>query len=87
MHSPAAKLENKGPIVDDPRESEKVTSRARLSVAELLRKPFDVRSIALTGLFVLAIFYTIYFMRSVLLLIVLAVLLSYLRTARFGPLW
>jgi predicted PurR-regulated permease PerM len=78
MHSPAAKLENEGPILDDRYESEKVTSRARLGIGELLRKPFDVRSIALTGLFVLAIFYTMYFMRSVLLPIVLAVLLSYL---------
>src|SRR6266480_8046912 len=77
MHSPA-KLKNEAPILDDMRESQKVTSRARLSIAELLRKPFDVRSIALTGLFVLAIFYTMYFMRSVLLPIVLAVLLSYL---------
>src|SRR5947207_4227407 len=77
MHS-AAKLKNEAPILDDMRESQKVTSRARLSIAELLRKPFDVRSIALTGLFVLAIFYTTYFMRSVLLPIVLAVLLSYL---------
>jgi predicted PurR-regulated permease PerM len=77
MHSPAAKLKNDAPILDDPGESEKVASRARLSIGELLRKPFDVRSIALTGLFVLAIFYTMYFMRSVLLPIVLAVLLSY----------
>ena len=45
---------------------------------DLLRGPFDVRSIALTGLFVLAVFYTMYFMRSVLLPLVLALLLSYL---------
>jgi len=42
------------------------------------RRPFDVRSIALTGLFVLAIFYTMYFMREILLPLVLALLLSYL---------
>src|SRR6266567_9143445 len=78
MHSLAAKVKNESPILDDRGESEKVTSPARLSIAELLRKPLDVRSIALTGLFVLAIFYTMYFMRSVLLPIVLAVLLSYL---------
>jgi predicted PurR-regulated permease PerM len=78
MHSSEAKLESQAPVLDDPRESEKVTSRARLRVAELLRQPFDVRSIALTGLFVLAVFYTMYFIRSVLLPIVLAVLLSYL---------
>src|SRR5881392_387042 len=78
MHSPAAKLKNEAPILDDTHESKKVTSQARLSIGELLGKPFNVRSIALTGLFVLAIFYTMYFMRSVLLPIVLALLLSYL---------
>jgi predicted PurR-regulated permease PerM len=63
---------------DDDREAGKVTSRARSRIAKLSQKPFDVRSVALTGLFVLAVFYTIYFMRSVLLPIVLALLLSYL---------
>ena len=52
--------------------------RSRLDVHDLLRRPFDVRSLALTGLFILALFYTIYFMRSILLPIVLAILLSYL---------
>jgi predicted PurR-regulated permease PerM len=47
-------------------------------MSQLLQRPFDIRSIALTGLFVLALFYTIYFMRSVLLPLVLALLLSYL---------
>lgn len=65
-------------VLDDPRESEKATSDARLRIAELLQRPFDVRSIALTGLFILAVFYTIYFMRSILLPIVLALLLSFL---------
>ena len=41
-------------------------------------RPFGVRSIALTGLFILAVFYTIYFMRSILLPVVLALLLSFL---------
>jgi predicted PurR-regulated permease PerM len=50
----------------------------RLRLQDLMRRPFDVRSIALTGLFVLALFYTIYFMRSLLLPLVLALLLSYL---------
>src|SRR5438477_6660209 len=59
-------------------ESGEATSRARLRIAEVLQKPFDVRSVALTGLFILAVFYTIYFLRSVLLPIVLALLLSYL---------
>ena len=47
-------------------------------MSEVLRRPFDVRSIALTGLFVLGIFYTMYFMRAMLLPLVLALLLSYL---------
>ncbi|PYL89219.1 MAG: hypothetical protein DMF14_14045 [Verrucomicrobia bacterium] len=49
MHSLAAKVKNESPILDDRGESEKVTSRARLSIAELLRKPLDVLSIALSG--------------------------------------
>ena len=50
----------------------------RLSIPELLHRPFDVRSLALSGLFILAIFYTIYFARAVLLPVVLALLLSFL---------
>ena len=65
-------------VSDDAHEAEEVESRARLRVAELSQRPFDIRSIALTGLFILAVFYTIYFMRSVLLPLVLALLLSYL---------
>jgi predicted PurR-regulated permease PerM len=78
MGLPAAKVESANEVSDDERKAEKVTSRARLRIAELLQKPFDVRSIALSGLFILAVFYTIYFMRSILLPIVLALLLSYL---------
>ena len=44
----------------------------------MLPGPYDIRSLALTGLLVLAIFYTIYFVRAVLLPFVLALLLSYL---------
>lgn len=51
---------------------------SRLGMRDLMRRPFDVRSIALTGLFILAIFYTMYFMRALLLPLVLALLLSYL---------
>ena len=78
MGLPSLKMESRSDVPDDEREAEEVTSRARLRIAELLQKPFDVRSVALTGLFILAIFYTIYFMRSILLPIVLALLLSYL---------
>jgi predicted PurR-regulated permease PerM len=58
-------------------EPETVSS-PRLQISKLLHRPFDIRSIALTGLFILAIFYTIYFMRAILLPLVLALLLSYL---------
>ncbi len=49
-----------------------------LRLTDVFRRPFDIRSFALTGLFVLAVFYTMYFMRSMLLPLVLALLLSYL---------
>jgi predicted PurR-regulated permease PerM len=75
---PAVKVESRTDVSDDEREPGKVASRASLRIAEPLQRPFDVRSIALSGLFVLAVFYTIYFMRSILLPIVLALLLSYL---------
>jgi predicted PurR-regulated permease PerM len=78
MALPPVKVESRADVSDHENQAEKVTSRARLRTAELLQKPFDVRSIALTGLFILALFYTIYFMRSILLPIVLALLLSYL---------
>ena len=41
-------------------------------------KGFDVRSVALTGLFVLASFYTLYLARSFFLPIILALLLNFL---------
>src|SRR6266436_7106181 len=78
MALPPVKVESRDDGSDDENQAEKVASRARLRTVELLQKPFDVRSIALTGLFILAVFYTIYFMRSVLLPLVLALLLSYL---------
>jgi predicted PurR-regulated permease PerM len=78
MGLPVINVESQSDASDDAREAEKVASRARLRITELLHRPFDVRSIALTSLFILAVFYTIYFMRSVLLPIVLALLLSYL---------
>jgi len=55
---------------------EKATRQLRLP--DLLRGPFDIKSVALTGLFVLAVFYSMYFMRAMLLPLVLALLLSYL---------
>jgi predicted PurR-regulated permease PerM len=78
MGLPSVKVESRRDVSDDEHEAGKVASRAHVRIAELLQRPFGVRSIALTGLFVLAVFYTIYFMRSILLPIVLALLLSYL---------
>lgn len=49
----------------------------QLRLSDLLRGPFDVKSMALTGPFVLAVFYVMYFMRAMLLPLVLALLLSY----------
>ena len=70
---------------DDREEAapEKKTDRRgvrQLRLTDVLRRPFDIKSLALTGLFVLAVFYTMYFMRAMLLPLVLALLLSYLLT-------
>ncbi len=78
MALPSVKAESRIDVSDDEQEDGRVASRGRLRITELLQRPFGVQSIFLTGLFILAIFYTIYFMRSILLPIVLALLLSYL---------
>jgi len=66
------RVESPSDLPDNAREAEEVEARARSRIADLSQRPFDVRSIALTGLFILVVFYTIYFMRSILLPIVLA---------------
>jgi predicted PurR-regulated permease PerM len=68
--------EGEKPVSTDQNADE--SRMARIRLPDLLRGPFDIRSLALTGLFILAVFYTIYFMRAVLLPLVLALLLSYL---------
>ena len=78
MDLPSVKVESQSDISHDEQEAERVESRARLRVADLMRKPFGVQSILLTGLFILAVFYIIYFLRSMLLPIVLALLISFL---------
>jgi predicted PurR-regulated permease PerM len=75
---PPTKVESRNDVSDDEREAERVESRARLRITDLMRRSFGVQSISLIGLFILAVFYTIYFMRSVLLPVVLALLLSFL---------
>ncbi|HTG45942.1 MAG TPA: AI-2E family transporter, partial [Verrucomicrobiae bacterium] len=64
----------------EPEATTKETAARQFRMAEVFRRPFDIRSVALTGLFVLAVFYTLYFMRAMLLPLVLALLLSYLLT-------
>jgi predicted PurR-regulated permease PerM len=61
--------EKKEPVPEPPAEH---------AAAHRFRRPADIKSVALTGLFVLAAFYTLYFMRAMLLPLVLALLLSYL---------
>jgi predicted PurR-regulated permease PerM len=78
MSPPSDNVESRIEISDDEDEGESLSSRARLRIGELVQRPLGIQSISLTGLFILAVFYTIYFMRSVLLPIVLALLLSYL---------
>lgn len=68
------------PETPAPRQEEETETRAapRLRMPDLLKRPFDIRSVALTGLFIMALFYTMYFLRPVLLPVVLGLLLSYL---------
>ena len=74
---------NDSPSAKDPTPASETSVNAaeaapRPRFADLLVRPFDVRSISLTGLFILAVFYTMYFTRSFLLPIVLSLLLMYL---------
>jgi hypothetical protein len=80
-------MEDSERAVSEIAKDEAEDKQPRIRLPELLRGPFDIRSIALTGLFILAIFYTIYFMRAVLLPLVLALLLSYLYCVRLYADW
>jgi predicted PurR-regulated permease PerM len=71
-------VESRDDAFDDEHGAQRVASRARIRIAELMQRPFGVQSISLTGLFILTVFYTIYFMRSILLPVVIALLISYL---------
>jgi predicted PurR-regulated permease PerM len=70
--------EAKTPPGETGNEEAPTVVRPRLRMHDLLQRPFDTRSIATTGLFLFAIFYTAYFIRSLLLPFVLALLLSYM---------
>ena len=73
---PAKSEAEESPLTGKPETETKAAPR--VAAADLPQPSFDVRSVALTGLFVLALFYTMYFLRPVLLPAVLALLLSYL---------
>jgi predicted PurR-regulated permease PerM len=63
----------------DPPEEERPRPNIR-KLRDLLGGPFGIKSIALTGLFILASFYTLYLGRAFFLPIILAILLSLLLT-------
>lgn len=61
----------------DPEDDERPRPNLQ-RLGDAMQGPFGVRSLALTGLFILAAFYTLYFGRAFFLPIVLAVLLNFL---------
>jgi predicted PurR-regulated permease PerM len=68
-------------MIDALRQEPEDDERPRPDIRRLrnaFQGPFGVRSIALTGLFILAAFYTLYFGRAFFLPIVLALLLNFL---------
>jgi predicted PurR-regulated permease PerM len=68
-------------MLDAMRQETPPEERARPNIKKLrdiLQGPLGVRSLALSGLFILAAFYTLYLARSFILPIVLAVLLNFL---------
>ena len=62
-------------LPDSPEERPRPNVR---KLRDAMQGPFGVRSLALTGLFLLAALYTLYFARAFFLPIVLAILLSFL---------
>ena len=63
---------------EEPQEEEQPPRPNIQRLREMMQSPFGIRSLALTGLFVLAAFYTLFLARSFILPIVLALLLSFL---------
>jgi predicted PurR-regulated permease PerM len=62
----------------DPGEGEAVEQPDIHKLGHALLDRVEIRSLAITGLFVLALFYTLYFARAIFLPIVIAVLLDFL---------
>jgi predicted PurR-regulated permease PerM len=65
------------PLQEEPPEGELPRPNLK-KLRDILQGPLGIRSLALTGLLVLAAFYTLYFARAFFLPIVLALLLSFL---------
>lgn len=65
------------PLHEEPPQGELPRPNLK-KLRDVMQGPFGVRSLALTGLFVLAAFYTLYFARAFFLPIILALMLSFL---------
>lgn len=65
------------PLHEEPPEGELPRPNLK-KLRDVMQGPFGIRSLALTGLFVLAAFYTLYFARAFFLPIILALMLSFL---------
>lgn len=84
MSDKSTKTESEVPEASSPAVSENsavgdsATAEPLHPLAKFFGRPFDIRSFSLTGLFVLAMLYTMYFSRGILLPIVLAILMSQL---------
>ncbi|HUR95954.1 MAG TPA: AI-2E family transporter [Gemmatimonadales bacterium] len=77
--APGAAFRPDAPVPEGPpEEGGRVEQPDIRKLGEALRERVEVRSIAITGLFILAVFYTLYFARAFFLPIVLAVLLDFL---------
>ena len=64
--------------VSEPAEGEGASQPDIRKLGDALRDRVEIRSLSITGLFVLAAFYTLYFARAFFLPIILAVLLDFL---------
>ncbi len=78
MIEPLRPVPDPGPVSPSPDAGDGRPRPNLKKLKDALQGPFGVRNVALTGLFVLAAFYTLYFARAFFLPIVLALLLSLL---------
>src|SRR5688572_29258756 len=62
----------------EQKEDKEAASRSDVPKIQPLRKPFSVTAISVSGIFILAIFYTFYFAREFFLPVTLALILSFL---------